>query len=576
MKPDQDDTRPAVPFGQFDPLDDLVEAEYLRQEFPPVPGEPASAPIDPRLQDRKNLALALSVERSFEAFRRAALSINAELDLRTLVKRIISVMVQTLNVERGVVFLALGSKGELVPAMALGIEGEDLDEVERVSRTIISIAQGGETVVTRDAMNDTRFRDIPSVQVKQIRSVLCAPLVAGGEAVGILYLDSLNAGRVFSTDAERFFKAFAEIAAVAVRNAQLHGALVQANSRLRSLSGAVGRSGQLIGISPAMDDLRKKAILAAQLRCPVLVLGETGTETELFARAVADARHDAHGVFFSYNCASDPPDLSERILFGGPVRRGPRSRGRGAGLVGSAAGGVLFLDEITALGLELQARLLPLLTHGPAPTPMPPGSDPLDVQLVAASSRDIAVEFDSGHFDMELHRRLSAFRVQIPPLRDRRGDIPVLAELFARKYAWLRGSQRPVSFTSEALALLQTWPWPRNVAELEELVQRLSARVTRSRVDVSTLERVAQRPTEPGRVASASALSDAGHVGGGVRTMAEVERDAIRQALVFTHRNKAWAARLLGMQRGTFLRKVRRYQITFPETSGVAGPEQAC
>jgi transcriptional regulator with GAF, ATPase, and Fis domain len=572
MVPHKDDAKAPAPLGQDDSLDDLAEAEELLRDLAPGGGEGATATSDPEVDDLQNLARARSAERSLAAFRRAALAISVELDLRTLVKRIIAVMVETLGVERGVVFLGQDSQAGLVPGMVLGIEGQELDDVERVSLTILAMARQGETVVTADAASDARLRAVPSVQLKRIRSVLCAPLVVGRDTVGVLYLDSPNARKAFSAEAERFFKAFADVAAVAIQNAQMHGDLVQTNQRLRSLSGANDGIGLLFGLSPALAGVRRKAILAAQLACPVLILGEVGTETEIFASAVASVRRDIQGGFFSYHCASDPLGLAENILFGGPVRPGPRSRRRAAGLVGMAAGGVLFLDEITSLDIKLQARLLPFLGDGAVASPMTAGSIPGNVQLIAATSRDIHAEVESGRCDRELHRRLGAFRVQIPPLRDRPDDVPLLAARFARKYAWLRGSGSPVSFTAEALATLQTWPWPGNIDELEGLVQRLSARVGRSRVDVLTLRRVATAPA--GREAAGLSSDKLAGPEAGSRTMAEIQCEAIRHALIFTKWNKAWAARLLGMQRNTFLRKIRKYGISFPEVSEDEGSER--
>ena len=538
----QDDDAPRGPLDGRDPLADLDEAEALALETEKGPE------VLERIQETRRQAIEWTSKQYLQIFQGVACSIAAELDLRTLIKHILHTCVKTFGAERGVLFLGGPSGESLIPVLAVNLEGEELDEVERISRTILRHAHAGESISIADAMRDDRYKDVPSIRCKEIRSVLCAPLIAEGRPLGVIYLDALQTSGVFPTDGHRLLEPMAGIAAVALRNAQVHGEIRYASSLLRSQASTEANIEQLlVGMSPAVEDLRQKAALAAQLGSHVLVQCQPGSKPEWFARAMALARPETRERFQHLDCAACPVELGAEVVLG--LRDQP-------GLLWKAHQGVLFLEEISALDSRLQGRLARILTEKRfRPLDSQPWI-PVDVQLIASTSRDIQYELRQERLHKKLHPHLNSFVVRIPPLSERREDIPLLVEHFAGKHAYVRWDGQPLRFSPEALGELQHLPLKGNEAELERFVRNVSVRHSRSRIGVQVLRRIISTLSDAiseGPAATEATLR--------VRSLAEIQRDAIREALERTNGNKSAAARMLRVTRNTLLRKMKRFEL---------------
>jgi DNA-binding NtrC family response regulator len=536
----QDDA-PRGPLDGRDPLADLDEAEALALDTERGPE------VLERIQETRRQAIEWTSKQYLQIFQGVACSIAAELDLRALIKHILHTCVKTFGAERGVLFLDGPSGESLIPVLAVNLEGEELDKVERISRTILRHAHAGESISIADAMRDDRYKDVPSIRCKEIRSVLCAPLIAEGRPLGVIYLDALQTSGVFPTDGHRLLEPMAGIAAVALRNAQVHGEIRYASSLLRSQASTEANIEQLlVGMSSAIEDLRQKAALAAQLGSHVLIQCQPGSKPEWFAQAVALAGSETGEKFQHLDCAACPVELGAEIVLGRKDR---------PGLLLKAHRGVLFLEEISALDTRLQGKLARILTEKRF---RPLGSQqpiPVELQLIASTSRGhIQHELRQERLHRRLHQHLNSFVVRIPPLSERREDIPLLVEHFAGKHAYLRSE--PLRFSPESLSELQNLPLKGNEAELERLVRNISVRHSRSRIGVRALGRILSifpdgTPEEPA----------ATEVAPRVRSLAEVQRDAISEALQRANGNKSAAARMLRITRNTLLRKMKRFEL---------------
>ncbi len=311
-----------------------------------------------------------------------------------------------------------------------------------------------------------------------------------------------------------------------------------------------------VGTSPAAVEVKRQARRAAQTSSPVLLLGETGTGKELLAHAIHAASDRARGPFISVNIAAVPGTLLEAEFFGvAPgAYTGADRKGR-HGKFKLADGGTLFLDEIGDMPQALQVKLLRALQEGEIE---PLGSNklqPFDARVIAATSRDLAVLVREGTFREDLFYRLNVLPVRVPPLRERRADIPALLEVLGEDMA-LRSGERQPELAPDALALLSAQTWRGNIRELrnvlEQAVMRSDSRnISRAQL-VEVLKEAGIEHISPGPFADLGSVSDL--VGTELlrplsEQVAQVERRAIAAALTATRGNKLAASRLLGISR---------------------------
>ncbi len=308
-----------------------------------------------------------------------------------------------------------------------------------------------------------------------------------------------------------------------------------------------------IGTSPAAVEVKRQARRAAQTSSPVLLLGETGTGKELLAHAIHAASARARGPFISVNIAAVPDTLLEAEFFGvAPgAYTGADRKGR-EGKFSLADGGTLFLDEIGDMPQALQAKLLRALQEGEIE---PLGSNkliPFDARVIAATSRDLAVLVREGKFREDLFYRLNVLPVRVPPLRERRSDIPALLEVLGEEMASRSGDRQP-ELSADALALLSAQTWRGNIRELRNVLEQSAMRSDSASIGRAQVEEVLK---ESGieRIAPALAVTDASAMASDplrplAEQVAELERRAIAAAMDATGGNKLAASRMLGISR---------------------------
>ena len=342
---------------------------------------------------------------------------------------------------------------------------------------------------------------------------------------------------------------------VAVRSAET---LVRTQAENRALRQALGPQPTLVGTSSAIEHVRQLIGQVAPTEARVLILGESGTGKELVANAIHRYSPRARGPFVSVNCAAIPRDLVESEMFGHERGAFTGATDRRIGRFELADGGTLFLDEIGDLQLEAQAKLLRVLESGDIQRIGAERSQHVNIRALAATNRRLEDAVASGGFREDLYFRLNVFPIEVPPLRERLGDIPDLVTHLAAR---LR-PRHPPHFTDEALAALALHSWPGNVRELANIVERLTI-IGGDEVTGDLVPRVLMRASGyPAATASANltgAFTDNGR--GLSDRLDDMERELISGAMAAASGNIAEAARLLKTDRGNLYRRMRRLGI---------------
>ncbi|MGC9022268.1 MAG: nif-specific transcriptional activator NifA, partial [Dissulfurimicrobium sp.] len=322
-------------------------------------------------------------------------------------------------------------------------------------------------------LNRTKARD--RIITKERLSFIGVPVILAGKPVGVLTVDRLFGPEISFEEDVRFLTVVATLVAQFLN---LHQAihkkeesLLEENRSLRAeLHGRYARH-NIVGSSKAMHEVLLAVEKVAPTRATVLILGESGTGKELIARAIHQASPRHERPFIKVNCAALPETLLESELFGHEKGAFTGATARKKGRFELADGGTLFLDEIGELPLSLQAKLLRVLQEQQFELLGGTQTITVDIRLIAATNRDLNMAVDNGSFRADLYYRLNVIPIVIPPLRNRKEDIPLLAEHFLRESN--RQNNRNVRLSKEVLDLLMSYDWPGNVRELQNLIERL-------------------------------------------------------------------------------------------------------
>jgi two-component system, NtrC family, response regulator PilR len=335
--------------------------------------------------------------------------------------------------------------------------------------------------------------------------------------------------------------------------------LVGSAIRLGTLTdgSATHRGPTLLGGSPSMQQLREMIGRVARSQAPVYIFGESGTGKELVARLIHQSGARADGPFVPVNCGAIPNELMESELFGHKRGSFTGAVADKKGLIQSAEGGTLFLDEVADLPLHMQVKLLRVVQEK---TMRPVGEsreERVDVRILSATHRNLAELVATGRFREDLFYRINVIELRVPPLRERSGDIPDLANAILERLC-RRMKLEPPAISQEAMQALQSYAFPGNVRELENIIERA---LTLTTSGVITREHVKLRPATMFAIPAAGAeAATATYPGGPPHALGEqledMERAAIVKALEQTRYNKTAAAKLLGM---TF--RALRYRI---------------
>jgi len=461
---------------------------------------------------------------------------------------------------------AHGGAGSYVPVMTR-VRGQDdpssgpIPITRSVFRKVVSERAA---VLAADAPQEVGQTE--SMIGAQIRSVLGVPLWRGDEILGVIQIDNRESTGVFTSADLELAALLAHNASLAVANARLVKRLRAAEERLRKenaylkgreesrRTGGRGATQEIIGQSSAMKALNGLLDKVVDTKVTVLIEGETGVGKELVAAAVHYRSRRRDKLFVGQNCAAMPENLLESELFGHKKGSFTGAHEEKKGLFEIADGGTLFLDEITETPISLQSKLLRVLQEGEIRQIGATAEKKVNVRIVAATNRNLEKEVAEGRFREDLYYRLKVFPIRVPPLRERREDIPLLATAFLQRFSAEVGKSA-AGFAQQTMELLKSYDWPGNVRELQNEVQRLV-------IQVDTGAYITPELLSP-RVRQIEGVLDRVRPSKGTlkEMMDQLERWLLIEALREHQNNKTVTAKNLGITREGLHKKLRGFGL---------------
>ncbi len=458
----------------------------------------------------------------------------------------------------------------LLPANALGEpRGEDLEVISPQTLTkhryhrlsdifATTVMRGGEAILARNVIGDSALSTRDSQGEILSTSVLCAPIRRGQQTFGLIHLYSTDPTVVHDPDELEFTLAVADTMAVALENMRHRQELSDNLTRVRTenveLRERLGIRTDIVGRSAVMRQATEDIARAAASNSTVLIRGESGVGKELVARAVHSNSPRRDNVFICLNCAALSADLLASELFGHERGAFTGATERKIGKFEAADQGTIMLDEIGEMTPGLQAKFLRVLEGHPFERVG--GNKPIkvDVRVIAATNRDLERDVTGGLFRRDLYFRLRVLEIVVPALRKRPEDIPLLADYFLAKFNAETG-RRIKGFSEAAREQLLHYLWPGNVRELKNVIERAVVLCRSQEIDADDLlltKLATAGDTEMGESARHRFTP---------RSLDDVERQHIFETLKHTGWNKSRTASILGIERSTLDRKIRRYQL---------------
>ena len=419
--------------------------------------------MDPSFRpSREQLSALLSISRL----------LTASIDLPALLKVVVSSVTQLLECEASSLFLIDPTGEQLILKVATGPVGGEIKELRlKIGDGIAGwVAKHRKSLIVNDPKHDPRF--FPAVDKAtgfQTRSILAVPLMDHDQIVGVLEILNTAKAKQFDQSDMELLNAFGSYASLALRNAEL---LATMRDESQILKGSVEeRYRRLIVESPRMHKVVELVRKAAQSNSTILLLGESGVGKEILARSIHTWSPRTSKPFVAVNCVALSDQLLESELFGHEKGAFTGAHQQKKGLLEVAQGGTIFLDEIGDMKPSLQAKLLRVLQE--REFDRVGGTQPIkvDVRVIAATNQDLKAAIRDGRFRKDLFFRLNVVSVTIPPLRERREDIPALAKFFVDRYA--KDLKRPgLAIHPKAIEALRQYDWPGNVRELANVIER--------------------------------------------------------------------------------------------------------
>ncbi len=542
-------------------------------------------------------------EERLRAFSQIARSLAGEGNLEALLTLIVDSALTLVGGERGFLIMledqiADGS-GELATddlrvRVARRFDGSNINLPNgRLSMGLLSkVLSEGRALVSVDASQDERFDDMASVENLRLRSIMGLPIALAGDVQGVLFVDNRLQDSAFGDLQIETGELLAAHAATAIQNAHIREDLKEKNRSLEEARLQVERLNQELGLrveeqDSALDLVRTElnrergrydysgivgsseamVTIFAQLDrfidsdLPVLIQGESGTGKELFARAVHFNSKRKALPFVTENCAALPDSLLESELFGHVRGAFTGAYKAKRGLFEQANGGTLFLDEVGEMSPEMQKKLLRVLQEGELRAVGSEKTTKVNVRLVAASNRSLSEMVEKGEFREDLYYRICVLTLALPPLRDRKGDVPVLARhLLAR--AAKEAARSVPHLPIDVLEALDRHVWPGNIRELENEMRRVIVLAGDSVIPDNLSPTVLQGHPSDSEDGQATAALLAGGGGDMREVVADLEKRSIEAAMQESGGNKSKAARNLGLSRFALQRKLDKYGLS--------------
>lgn len=471
-------------------------------------------------------------------------------DLDNLLTILVITATRVMGVKASSLLLVDRKTDKLFFHIAVGDKREDVKRFELAKGEGIAgwVAEHGEPLLVEDVMSDPRWSpDISKSIGFDTKSIACVPLKMGEEVIGVLEAIDRDDGEAFTQDDMDQLQAFSDLAAITVANARAYKDTLNQFTELKK---ELGAKWKIIGESPAI----KKAIADCQKvagsKATTLVTGESGTGKELFARLIHELSPRSDKAMVVVNCGALPETLLERELFGHEKGAFTGADKTKPGLFEAADSGAIFLDEIGETSPAMQVKLLRVLQEGSFYRIGGQSPIHVDVRVIAATNRDLSEMVREGTFREDLFYRLNVVRVELPPLRERKEDIPLLAENFLKK-ASVDLNRHVGGFSAEAMNALIKYSWPGNIRQLENAVERAVIMAEEDEIHLSDL------PAEVTEVKT-------GDIFVGL-TLKEAQdnfkKNFIIQSLAACGGNKTKTAKMLDIQRTYLSRLIKELNV---------------
>ncbi len=490
---------------------------------------------------------------------------SAERDLNTLLDFLVENAAEVVDADRATIFLFDEKRNELWSKIAMGIT--DVIRFDAGLGIAGEVLEWGKVVNVEDAYMYPKFN--PQIDRKTgytTKAVICVPMKnINGRPIGVLQALNKKDGK-FSKEDEEVLEIFAFHAAIAIENAKFIGELEGSKSRLQQenviLRGkAKGRFfvNNIVGASPKIQGIVKLIEKVADSPLNVLITGESGTGKELAARTIHYNSSRSEKPFIDINCAALPESLLESELFG--IEKGVATGvERREGKIEMADGGTLFLDEIGDMSLPAQANLLRVLQEKKLERVGGRKTIPVDVRILAATNKNLEDEIKKGNFRNDLYYRLNVVRIDMPPLRAMKEDIPLLAKYFLNNFTGELGRDA-MRFSSGALDCLVNYSWPGNVRELENEVKRAAIMAEGDVINETDLSDQIKGVLKS-RGPLQNALTELDNAQSLKETVEDIEIRMIKDALQESRGNKQKASEILGITRQGLIKKMKRYGLS--------------
>jgi transcriptional regulator with GAF, ATPase, and Fis domain len=544
--------------------DESAEEDRYRVEFEDDQPTHTTSRIRPQdvlyLQPEKilsELPATSRLARNLNALLKISRVVHSIRELDELQTQILKLIFEVAPAERGAILLDVTGREQFGAVFARNRAPDDFRPV-RVSRTIArQVMEQGEAILGSDVPGTSGFKKVESLIALQVRSLLCVPMTVFQRLIGCIYLDSTDPLHRFDHDHLQLVTAIAGISAVALENARRLQWLEQENQRLVT---EMNSERSMLGESARMKEVFQFLARVSPTDSTVLIGGESGTGKELAARAIHRNSPRAAKPFVAINCAAIPETLLESELFGYEKGAFTGAAAQKKGKLEVASGGTVFLDEMGDLAPSLQVKLLRVLQE--REFERVGGTRPIavDIRLIAASNKDLDEAVMTGSFRRDLFYRLNVVSVVMPPLRDRKEDIPTLARHFVEKHS-LKCKVRPKQISPEAMACLLNYQWPGNVRELENAMERALVLGSADLILPEDLPEPLLEMESPAGIPTAkyhSALKD-------------VKKQLILKALDEANGNYTEAARILGVHPNYLHRLIRNLDLKESARSTTAG-----
>lgn len=432
---------------------------------------------------------------------------------------------------------------------------------DNLSRIVLSKR---EAILARDVGVHNQLSFFDSLGEMKAMSVICAPIIAPDRVLGLIHLYSTNPDNPLDKHDLEFTLAVSNQLAVSLIQLQernsLQSGLAQARNENRTLRALLTEEQALIGETSCIIDLRERLALIAETDASVLIRGESGCGKELIARSIHQQSPRSNGPFVCVNCAALNESLLESELFGHEKGAFTGAIDRKIGRFEQADGGTLFLDEVGEMSPAIQAKFLRVL-EGSAFERIG-GRKPIqvNVRIVAATNRDLEEAVEDGDFRKDLYFRLQVAEITASPLRERREDIELLANAFLQKF--VRKTGRVIKgFTEDAMELLEEYNWPGNVRELQNTIERTVILCRNEMVRACDIQLSSLGSRTSAQVPDRSETGEYREL-----SMADIEQEHILATLEHTGWNKSKASQILGIERSTLDRKLKRFHVPKPLT----------